>query len=107
MHAQDAVVPHRGEEVHGLPARERQQERGDGAHKQRDHRHDGVDLDQTLGLEVDPASRHGTGTIRRGDRRRREGDSGHGVPAWRMRAAPLSATARPVESTTITRPTIV
>ena len=65
VHAEDAVEPHGGQQVHGLPARQHEQHRGDGADEQRDDRRDGVHLDQALGAEVDAAAGCRAGPERR------------------------------------------
>src|SRR5690606_11463603 len=110
-----AVVPRRREEMHRLPAREHEQHGRARPHEQEDDRRDGVDLDDRLGLRVDPAARDGTRAkgaarrwriradarrhTRRVVRRRRLAGYGHWTP-------PAAATVGSATSSTMTRPTI-
>ena len=57
VHAEDAVEPHGREQVDSLPARQHDEHRGNRTDQQRDHRGNGVHLDQTLRAKVDAPSR--------------------------------------------------
>src|SRR5690606_32769705 len=95
------VVPLGREEMHGLPAGEHQQERGNGADQERHHRHHRIGLDEPLGLAMNGPPGDGAGP------EERDGGRGHRAPPGSTRAWLLSATGSPASSTTMTRPTIM
>ncbi len=121
VHAEQAIVPRRRKEMHGLPAREHEQQRRDGTYQERHYRHDGVGTNEKLGLTVDAPPREWADprsfdrTGREPGRERKRG-RGHrdtsrrcaaSTSADRTDARTLSATFFPSGSTTITRPTMV
>ena len=100
--AEDAVEPFGGKQMHGLPARQHDQHRGDGADEQRDDRGDRVSLDQALGSQVDLTSSRLAGAKRsRASGRRLRWDDGGSAHC------PLLAAAAAGASSTMTRPTIM
>ncbi len=79
VESQHAVEPVHGQQMHGLPAREREQQCGDAAEQQEDDADDSVHFDETLGVEADAEAGGGANALRCvgcGQRMRTDGQGG-------------------------------